>query len=141
MKRSYKRNRGLTLIESMLVLTVLAVIGVATGVGLQAAARVPPANDRILIIDAELNSEMDYWKSWAFVTATGTQWPSSIPYTKSDNVSLIIGGKSVSLSRSVAISKWDPNNIASNSSPKDDFVKVVITIDAQSVTFYLTSPR
>jgi hypothetical protein len=131
------RPRGLTLLESMLMLTVLAVIAVATGVGLQAASKVPSANDKILIIDAELNSEMDYWKAWSF--ASTAPWPTTFPYTKNDNVTLTINGKATSLARSLTISRWDPNDITNNSSPQNDFVKVVITIDGQSITFYMSA--
>jgi hypothetical protein len=134
---SKMKRRGLSLLESMMMLTVLAVIGVATGVGLQAASKVPPANDRILIIDAQLNSDMDYWHAYAF--SSSSPWPSTLPYTKNDTVPLIIGGKTVSLSRTTTISKWDPNDLTNNASPQNDFVKVVVTIDGQSITFYMSA--
>lgn len=133
-----KRNRGLTLIESLLMLFVLSIIGLATGVGLQAATRVPPANDRMLVVDAKLNSDMDYWLSLAWQSTKPAAWPTTFPYTRNDTVSLQIGGKAVTLNRTTTIHQWDPTNISGNTSPKTDFFRVVVTIDQQSLTFYVS---
>ena len=119
------------------MLAVLSFIGLAAGIGLQAAARVPPANDRALIVSAALNSDLDYWRAVAF---NGSPWPSTFPYSSSDTVTLTIGGKSVIVNRTTTIRKWDPNNLASGASPQDDFFQIQITIDNQSLTFYLASP-
>ena len=136
--RIHRRQlRGFTLIETMLMLVVLSIVGVAVGVGLQAAVRVPPANDRALAVMAELNSEMDYWRAVSFGSAP---WPAAYPYSKNDTVTLSYGGRQATVNRSVTIKLWDPNNLTSNATPQNDFVQVQITIDGKTLTFYLTGP-
>ncbi|MEI8194964.1 MAG: hypothetical protein WCI73_03550, partial [Phycisphaerae bacterium] len=130
-------KRAFTLIEVLILLTVFAIIGVGVGVGLQSISQVPRANSRMLGVAAELNSEADYWKALAWGNAP---WPASLPYNATDTVTIKIGGQNVTLNRTVSIQIWDPNNLATNSSPKTDFARVLITIDAQSIAFFTTKP-
>jgi len=48
-----------------------------------------------------------------------------------------LGGKSRSLSRTTTIKKWDPTNLSTNATPQDNFVQIKITIDNQTLTFYV----
>ena len=125
------------MLEAMVVLVVLSIVGVGVGVGLQSATRVPEANDKVLALSAELTSEMENWKANAW---TGSTWPSTLPYSKTDTVTIKCGGQSLTYNRTVTIKNWDPNNITSNSSPQTDFCQVQITINGQTVAFYLTRP-
>lgn len=131
------RKSGFTLIEAMLLLVVTSIVGVAVGIGLQSISRVPKATDRALAVSAELLSEMENWRAVAFGAAP---WPASLPYTKTDTVTLSIGGQSVTYNRTVSIQNWDPNNLASNSSPQTDFARVQLTINSVSLTTFLTKP-
>lgn len=135
--RCRSRYRALTLIEVMLLLTVLSVVAVGVGVGLQSASQVPRANSRMLGIQAELNSEADYWRAVGWGAAP---WPSTLPSSKTDTVAVKIGGQTLTLNRTLSIQIWDPNNLATNSSPKTDFARVQITIDGQVVTYFTTRP-
>jgi hypothetical protein len=130
-------ERGLTLIEALVLMVVVSVVAVGVGVGLQSSARMPEATDRALGISAELNSEMENWRVHAF---GGSPWPTSLPYNYSDNVTLSIGGQSLTFPRSVSIQKWDPNNMTTNASPQADFAQVKITINGQVAVSYLTKP-
>jgi hypothetical protein len=128
---------ALTLIEAILLLTTMSVVAVGVAVGFQATADVPPQSDQSGAISIELASEMDYWRAVAW---GGSPWPGSLPSTVNDTVTLGIGGRSVTCNRVTTIQRWDPSNIAGNSSPQSDFVRVQITINSQALTAYLTNP-
>ena len=135
--RQAHRHSGLTLLEAMVVMVVLSVVAVGVAVGLQSLVRVPVANDRVLAISTELNSEVENWRavSWGV-----SPWPSTLPYNATDTVNITIGGRAMTYNRTVSIQTWDPNNPTSNLSPQSDFARVQITIDAQTATFFLSKP-
>ncbi len=130
-------RRGLTLIEAMVLMVVMSIVSVGVSVGLQSAVRIPEGSDRILAVSGELTSELENWRAVAW---TGSTWPTTLPYSASDTVTLSIGGQSITYNRTTTIKIWDPNDITGNSSPQVDFVQVRITIDSQSTTAYLTKP-
>lgn len=139
-RRSARRAasaRGLTLVEAVLLLTIISVAAVAAGVGLQAASDTPLRSDRTGAISAELTSEMESWRAVAW---GGSPWPASLPSTVNDTVTLHIAGRSITCNRTTAMQRWDPNAITSNSSPQSDFVRIQITINGQVLTAYLTNP-
>jgi len=121
----------------MMLLVIMSIVAVAAAVGLQSATRVPENTDRTLAISSELNSEMEYWRSLAFGSSP---WPSSLPYSATDTVTLGIGGQSLTYNRTTSIQKWDPSNLAVNTTPQPDFVQVQITINGQSLTCYMSKP-
>ena len=133
----WKNAPGLTLIESMMLLTILSIVGVGVAVGLQSLSNVPQATDRTAAISTELTSEMDYLRAVAW---GGSPWPAALPSNVTDTVTLNIGGKSLTYNRITNIQNWDPNNIASNAGPQSDFVRIQITINGQVLTAYLTNP-
>jgi type II secretory pathway pseudopilin PulG len=134
-QRSRRPARAFTLIEAMVLLVIMSIVAVAAAVGLQSATHVPDATDHTLAISSELNSEMEYWRSIAFGISP---WPSSLPYSTTDTVTLSIGGQNSTYSRTTSIQNWDPNNLATNNTPQADFVQVQITISGQTLTCYLS---
>ena len=57
--RRRKTMRGLTLIEGMLLLTIISIVAVAAGVGLQAVAKVPGITDGIMAVNGVAVSVME----------------------------------------------------------------------------------
>ncbi len=134
-----RRSRGaFTLIEAMIMIVILGIVGAGLGVGMQSALRVPGATERIVAISTELKGESENWRGQAF---GASPWPSTLPYTLSDTVTLKIRGQNITYSRTTSIQNWDPNNIASNASPQVDFVQVQITINAMTYVTFLTNPN
>jgi prepilin-type N-terminal cleavage/methylation domain-containing protein len=124
-----------SLMEVMVALMVLSIVGVAVGVGMQSAVHTPEANDLSLALSTELTSEMEAWRAVAFGPAP---WPTSFPYTFTDTVPLNVGGRQLTCPRTTTITLWDPNNLATNTTPQTDFAQISITINSQTVTAYLT---
>lgn len=134
-----KACRGVTLLEAILLITILSIVGLGVGIGLQSSARVADVNDQALVLSTELMSEMETWAALAWTS--NTAWPTVFPYTPAaDTVTLKIGGQNVTYARSVNIKNWDPNNLISNTSPKADFVRVQITINGQKLERYFAKP-
>ena len=134
---SPRHRRGLTLIEAMVVMVILSIVGVAVAVGLQSVSRIPTNNDRMLSVYAEIASEIDTWRANAFGPSP---WPASLPYSVSDTVTISIGGQSKTFTRTTSIQTWTPASFTTNSSPQPDFVRILITIDGQTGTLFLSSP-
>ena len=80
---------------------------------------------------------MDYWRAVAW---GGSPWPAALPSNVTDTVTMSIGGQSFTYNRTTAIQTWDPNNVATNTSPQSDFARIQITINGQVLTAYLTNP-
>lgn len=132
-----RSSRGFTLLEAMLVVAVLGVVSLAVSIGLASASHTPENTDRVLAISDELVSELEKWRSCAF---GASPWPSTLPYTLTDTVTLSVGGQSLTYPRTTTITNWDPQNLSSNASPQTDFVQVQVTIGGRSLTEYLTKP-
>ena len=133
--RARRQVPAFTLIEALILLVVLSIVAVGAAVGLQSTVKVPAQTDRVLAVSAELTSEIENWRALAFANAP---WPAVLPYSVNDTVTLSIGGRQVGCSRTTNIQKWDPNNLGSNTSPQNDFVRVQVVIDGQSLECYLS---
>ena len=129
--------RAFTLIESMVAMVILGIAALVVPVALQTLTRTPSANDSVLTVSAELVSEMEYWHELAW---GNSPWPATLPYSSSDTVTLSIGGRSQTFSRSVSIQIWDPTNLAGNASPQTDFARIQITIGGQTITTFTCRP-
>ena len=129
--------RAFTLIEAVILMVIMSIVAVGAGIGLQSAVRVPEATERALAVSSELTSEIEGWRAVAFGNAP---WPSALPYSANDTVTLSIAGQSTTYNRTTSIQKWDPNNLSTNASPQADFVQVQVTINGQSLVCYLSKP-
>jgi prepilin-type N-terminal cleavage/methylation domain-containing protein len=130
-------TRAFTLIESMVAMVILGIAALVVPVALQTLAHTPSSNDNVLAVSAELVSEMEYWRDLAWGSSP---WPTTLPYSSSDTVTLSIGGRSVTFSRSVSIQTWDPTNLAGNVSPQTDFARIQIIIGGQTLTAFTCRP-
>ena len=136
MRRSIP-TRAFTLIESMVTMVILGIAALVVPVALQGLAHTPPSNDTVLAVSAELVSEMENWRDLAWGSAP---WPATLPYSSSDTVTISIGGRNATFSRSVSIQIWDPNNLPGNASPQADFARIQITIGTQTATIFTCRP-
>ena len=130
-------THAFTLIESLVTMVILGVVVLIVPVALQTLTHTPSSNDQALAVSAELVSELEYWHDLAW---GNSPWPTSLPYSSSDTVTLSVGGRSVTLSRSVSIQIWDPNNLTGDVSPQADFARIRITIAGQTITAFTCRP-
>src|ERR1700761_5831715 len=72
---------GVTLLEAILLLTILSIIGVAVGVALQNVAKTPEQSDLTLAINTEAVSRMEQMKAtpWASMYSEAAALTNSAP--------------------------------------------------------------
>lgn len=124
MHRPYSRHRGLTLVEALIVMTIMSIIAVAAGVALQSLARVPERNDDQLVVSNALVDKMEQFR--------GMTVPALLAAPSGSDTSPVNN-----LARSWTIVKADPKL---GSSPQNDFVQITVTCGGRSLTSYLTQP-
>lgn len=120
---------GFSLIEALVVLTIMSIVAVAAAVGLQSGVRGPAAADEILSIDRALVTRMEALKSlassnWAAVAAqagTATVTINNKTYTQTTTVT----------------AQAKPDGSGGTAS---DFVQVVVQVGSRSMTSYLSQP-
>src|SRR4051812_2134780 len=91
MRRQPSHPYGLTLVEAMLLLTIVSIIAVAAGVGLQAVVKVPAKTDETMAVNNMLVSVMEQtkanlqksWPSANFNTSSYAFTVGSTTYTPS----------------------------------------------------------
>jgi type II secretory pathway pseudopilin PulG len=120
------RSGGFTLLEALLMLTILSVIAVAAGVGLQSGARIPEASDNMLAIDRQLSSALEEARytainSWASLASATT--------------TVTINGTSYSQVLTVTA-----QNAPDGSGATTDWVQVTVTINGRSMTTFFSQP-
>jgi hypothetical protein len=68
-----RRSRGLSLMEVLMLVTILGIVGAGAGLSLQAVAKTPGQTDTILVSQTNLVSKMEELRSIPFDTLpTGT---------------------------------------------------------------------
>jgi type II secretory pathway pseudopilin PulG len=67
-------RHGLTLIEALLLLTIVSVVAVAAGVGLQAVAKVPAATDSIMAVNSLVVNVMEQTRANLIRNWPTTTW-------------------------------------------------------------------
>ena len=125
-KRGARRGGGFTLLEALILLTILGIISVGAAVGLQSSAKVPSGVDARLAIDRQLTTAMEQTKqtamsSWATLAgSTSTVTVNGTSYTQTITVTA--------------------QNAPDGSGACTDYVLVTVQIGAQSMTTYLAQP-
>jgi len=84
-----KKNRGLTLVEAMVLLVILSIVAVAAGVGLQAVVKVPAATDSTMAVDSVLVSVQEQTRANLIRNWPASTWGGS-------NYAFIVNGTSYS---------------------------------------------
>lgn len=121
---SRRKTAGFSLLEAVILVTIMSIVAVAAGVGLQSIVRIPKAADNVLAINRQLASDMEQLKAggWAGLTVGVT------------NNNVTING--TSYARTITIAQANPDG----SGNKTDFEQVTVTIGNQSVSTYVTQP-
>jgi type II secretory pathway pseudopilin PulG len=94
--RRTRSNRGLTLIEAMLLLTIVSIVAVAAGVGLQAVAKVPAVTDSTMAVNSLAVNVMEQTRAnlirnWPTTTWGGTNYSflaNGVSYTPTAGLAL-----------------------------------------------------
>jgi type II secretory pathway pseudopilin PulG len=144
--RMRRHSRGLTLIEALLLLTIISVVAVAAGVGLQAVAKVPTVTDDIMAVNSLTVNVMEQTRAnllrnWPVTTwgganyaflangmsytptaGTGLGSPYATPITGASPVPVKINNKPYQLTLTLATA--DPGTGAA----KPDFMQVTVVV-------------
>jgi len=116
------KNRGLSLLEALILVVIVSIVAVAAGVGLQSIVRIPPAMDSILAINRQMASDMDSMKA--------TAWASMASYSNT----VTLNNKTYNRTVTVAQADADGNGVDA------DFRQITVAIGGQSMTTYVTQP-
>ncbi len=116
------KNRGLSLLEALILVVIVSLVAVGAGVGLQSIVRIPPAMDSILAINRQMASDMDSMKA--------TAWASMASYSNT----VTLNNKTYNRTVTVAQADADGNGVDA------DFRQITVAIGGQSMTTYVTQP-
>ncbi len=121
----YTRNKGFTLMEAIFLTTIMSIVALGAGVGLQSTVRIPPAADKALAINRQIASAMEQVRA--------TAWASMTVGTTTSNVTI----NGTSYSQSVTIAAADANGDSVNDA---DFRQITVAIGSQTQSTYVTQP-
>ncbi len=126
-RRSQPRApRGVTLLESMILVIIVGIVSLGFGISLQSSARLSSAVDQRLDIHTRLVEKMEDLMSLDYVTLSANSG-------LSDTVSI----HGVTCNRTVTVATKD----ADGSGTADaDFLEVTVTINGQSLVARVTQP-
>ena len=129
MNRMHHR-RGLTLIESMIVVVILGVVTLGVGIGLQGATRLCYATDTRLAIHARLLEKLEQIHTASFSTLTA-----AVGVTNNSLCDTVtVNGKS--LARTVSVAYFDVDG----GGAENDIVEVAVTINGQTLKTRVCKP-
>jgi type II secretory pathway pseudopilin PulG len=58
-----RKTAGFSLLEAVILVTIMSIVAVAAGVGLQSIVRIPKAADSVLAINRQLASDLEQLKA------------------------------------------------------------------------------
>lgn len=114
------------MLEAIIVLTILSVVAVAAGVGLQSVVRIPGGVDTVLAIDAQVVSALEQK-----ITDARSSFATLAGYA--DTVT--INGKTYT--RTVAVSALAAPD---GSGATSDYKQITVTIGSRTLSTYVTQP-
>ena len=127
---SFRRQRGgFTMIEAMILMTILSIVAVAAAVGLQSTVRGPEVMNDSLAIDRAIATQIDLLKQ----TAT-TTWNSLSSSAGTSTVT--VNGKTYTQTITITAQAY-PDGTAGTA---PDFSKITIQIGNQSMITYVSQP-
>lgn len=113
--RRAAQQGGFTLLEAIIMTTILSIVAVAASVGLQSLVKVPKQNDNQLVISNQLVDRMEQLRGTPFANlASGSA--GNISWT---------------------VTTVDPTG---GGSPKADFKQITVTQSGRSISCYVTQP-
>ncbi len=126
-----RRQRAVTLLEAVILVFVLGIIGVAAGVGLQAAVHVPAVIDERLSLHALLVQRMEEISAISFASLAAGQDDAGVAL--SDSVPF----KGKTLTRTVSVTKVDGDG---DGVPDPDLLEISVSINGQSLKTRVCQP-
>lgn len=126
MSRRQRACRGLTLLEALILITIVGVAGTGVGVGLHAVAKVPTAVDERLAIHNRLVEKMEELASMDFDTLNSG-------VSRSDT--FLIGNRTYNRTVTIALADADGSGGA-----ESDYLAITVTVNNQSLSTRLTKP-
>ena len=137
-----RHAKGLTLLESVMLMTILSVVSLGFCNALQASMRVTVAVDQKLALQTKLLSDMEDLTSNGFDKLVDPTFPSpSNPYFSStgvsDTVSLPVNGGMQTFARNIKVAYVDVNG---DGSADTDCLELSITINGQLLKTRMTHP-
>lgn len=133
LKNHAPRNSGFTLLEALLLVTVLGIGGAATGRALTAMAHSPEQNNNALAVEASLLDKMEYLHSVAFSTLASDVGKGTSSFTDLPTI------EGTPMNRVVSIVYIVPAT-GSTSVAATHMVQVTVTIDGKSVISLVNEP-
>ena len=127
------RTRGFTLLEALLLVTVLAITGVATGRALTSMIHSPKQNDSDLSIETALLDKMEFLHSLSFATLAAEVGKSQSAYT--DNVTI----SGASSARVVSVAYIVPSTGAVSGSPTN-MLQLAVSLNGKSFVTLVNQP-
>jgi len=121
-----RKQRGVTLIECVILVTVVSIVSLGFGIALQTSARTPYVVNQRLDIHTRIVEKMEDLSSLSFATLAANSG-------LSDNVTV----GSTTYTRTVAVAYVDADGV---SGVESDFLEVTVTINGQSLKTRVTKP-
>jgi type II secretory pathway pseudopilin PulG len=118
--------RAFTLIEAMILVTILGIVGLGAGIGLQSTIHTPKAVDNILAVNAAIVSAMEQMRANAISNFSGLAG-------YSDTVTI----NSVTYNRTVTVAALTAPD---GSGATTDYKQITVQIGSQSMVCIVTQP-
>ena len=121
------RNSGFTLIEAIMLMVIVGIVGLASGIGLQAFAKTPTQTNQPLALNAECVSRMEQMRATDFASLS----------TKASTLSGNVTINGTAYTCSVAVANADADG---DGTVDADFAQITVTIGGRSLTCYVMQP-
>ncbi|HVX87110.1 MAG TPA: hypothetical protein VH253_20160 [Phycisphaerae bacterium] len=122
---------GFTLLEAVILVTILGIVGVGVGIGLQATARVPEGVEDRLSVQTLLMQKMEEVSTISFASLAAGKDDSG--NALSDTVTV----KGKTANRTVTVAAADADG---DGNPDADFLEITVTINGQSLKTRVCKP-
>ena len=119
-------QRGVTLLEAMILVVILGIVSLGFGVALQSNAHIPDAVDQRLVIHTFLVEKMEDLASLDFSTLSANSGLSD---------TVMVNGQT--LARTVTVAAIDADGV---SGVDNDFLEVTVTIGSQYLKTRVAKP-
>jgi hypothetical protein len=126
-----RSSRAFSLLEAVILVTILGIVGVGVGIGLQATVHVPAAVEDRLSTHTFLMQKMEELPTISFASLAAGKDDSG--HALSDTVLL----KGITVARTVTVSTVDGDG---NGSPDPDLLEITVTINGQSLKTRVCKP-
>ena len=128
------RRRAFSLIEVLVLVSVIAIVGAAVGRSLQAVAATPVKNDQAFQIETQLISKMETLRAMAS-SNFGSLIPSTATGLYSDTVTIA----NATYQRNVIVAYVDPNSAGpADTASVTTCKRITVTCGGQTLSLFVT---